>query len=117
MSFRNLSPIVNIALGFLTGGNAGVQAAADQQELRLTAQVATSGKIPKDQANYLPFPLPPAGYIYDCSHCRFWQEPNRCRIVGLPSDPWSGETVQPWHYCTLWLPPGGEPVLGWLFPG
>ncbi|MDP3063499.1 MAG: hypothetical protein Q8O40_09885 [Chloroflexota bacterium] len=109
-----LTTIPRFAVGFFTAGNEGVQAVATELDGELTDQARREGKFSKARVNYLPVPLPPGGYLYDCSHCRFWQGPHRCRIVGQPGDSFGGEAIYPWHYCTLWVPPEGEPVLQWV---
>lgn len=114
-NLRSLGTIFRIAVAFFSGGNEAIarEAALIEQE-ELSAQERRGVKLSKFQANYAPAPLPPAGYIYDCSHCQLWQSPNRCKIVGLPGDNFGGEAIHPWHYCTRWVPRIGEPVLDWL---
>lgn len=112
---RSLSTILRIAIAFFTGGNEGIQQAIIQIEQEELEALQTRGrKLSKFEANYAPAPLPPLGYIYDCSHCQLWQGPNRCKTVGLPGDNFGGEAIHPWHYCTRWLPRKGEAVLNWL---
>ncbi len=115
-NFRSLGTIFRIARAFFSGGNEGIarEAALIEQE-ELSAQERRGGvKLSKFQANYIPGPIPPAGFIYDCAHCQLWDPPNRCKIVGLPGDNFGGEAIHPWHYCTRWVPKIGEPVLNWL---
>lgn len=114
-NIRSFSTIIRIAIAFITGGNAGIQQEVAKIEQEELAGLQTRGrKLGKFEANYAPFPLPPGGFIYDCSHCQFWIGPNRCSIVGRSGDNFGGEAIHPWHYCTRWLPRRGEAVLNWV---
>lgn len=114
-NFQSLTTIPRIAVAFLTGGNEGIAKEALKIESEELGALGLRGKkLSKFEANYVPFPIPPAGYIYDCSHCQYWQGPNRCKIVGLVGDNFGGEAIHPWHYCTRWLPRIGVPVLQWI---
>lgn len=114
-NFQSLTTIPRIAIAFATGGSEGIATEARKIESEELGKLQLRGrKLGKFEANYAPFPLPPGGYIYDCSHCQLWEAPNRCKIVGLVGDSFGGEAIHPWHYCTRWLPRIGVPVLQWI---
>lgn len=106
--------IARLAAGFLLDGVPGLQAEADQLADEELAMLQDRGhKLGKVEAWYTPLAPLPFFYLYDCSHCRFWQGPNRCQIVGLPDDPWGGEAIHPFHFCVRWLPLANEPPFDW----
>lgn len=98
-------------LGGLLDGNIGGK--ADEIEAESLQELDSRGKMRKVSALYAPFAPPPGPYLYDCLHCRFWQD-RTCQIVGVRDDPFGGEEVSPIAWCILWLPRKSDRLFGWL---
>lgn len=76
-------------------------------------------KFSKLEVLYSPLAPPALAWRYECQTCRFWQDPNKCSIVGVDDVDtygplFGGEAVGPRHWCALWLSPEAVPPLHWL---
>ena len=63
----------------------------------LTARVQKDGKFPKLAVLYTPVAPPGLFWEYTCRQCRFWEEPNGCKIVN--------GYIAKGGWCSAWLPP------------
>lgn len=67
--------------------------------------VNINGKFSKSQVVYAPFSPPPAFWDYKCKKCRWWQEPNGCKVV-------EGD-ISPGGWCAIWMPPSSYKAFTW----
>lgn len=89
------------------------------QEQLLNTVNQRGRKFSKFEALYGPVAPPPIAWRYNCETCRFWQDPNKCLIVGVEDENLYGNLlggpyISPHHWCALWLSLETVPPLHWL---
>lgn len=67
--------------------------------------VARYGKYSKPSVLYLRISPPPFFWDYKCKKCRWWQEPNSCKVV-------EGK-ISPQGWCAIWVPPEEYRAFTW----
>lgn len=100
-------------LSNLLSGQPTMDAMAQDIEQRVRIQ---GRKWNKTEAGYVPFaPVPPLGWRYECGRCRFYESASKtCTVMGLPGDPFGGESVHPIAWCAFFLPRADQPLLRWV---
>ena len=68
-------------------------------------RVRLNGKLSKMSVAYLPFSPPPVFWDYKCKKCRWWEEPDTCKVVE------SKISSQGW--CAIWVPPVTYKAFTW----
>jgi len=99
-----LPSIALAAQDAVTGSTIGEEWAAE-----LEASVQRNGTFSKFAVAYIPFNPPPFFWLYSCSRCRFWKEPNGCTLV----DGW----IARGGWCAIWYPAEGKPPFTWIADG
>ena len=91
-------------------GRAAIQALSKGQQLEewvtaIERYVAQNRLFTKFEALYVTVSPPPFFWDYSCGKCRWWQEPDRCKVV-------EGQ-IGRYAWCAIWVPPQGVPPFQW----